>query len=119
MSEPLHNDRFPRASKCDRNWVVKHQMGPNALWLMEWLCRDPPPQINGSRPSWDAARHFGTGRLAPHSAMRFYRIPSNRSFIFGRIHSIGRLSVASTASGESPAFTRYLAILLLECCAAM
>ena len=40
MSDPLYNDRFPRASKYDRNWVVKHQMGPNALWLMEWLCGD-------------------------------------------------------------------------------
>lgn len=40
MSDLLHHGRFSRASKYDRNWVFKHQMGPNALWLMEWLCRD-------------------------------------------------------------------------------
>ena len=38
MTNPLHNDRFPLASKYDRDWIFKHQMGPNALWLMEWLC---------------------------------------------------------------------------------
>ena len=40
MSNPLLNDRFPRASKYDRTWIFRHQMGPNALWLMEWLCSD-------------------------------------------------------------------------------
>lgn len=36
----LRNDRFPLASKYDPQWVIENQMGPNALWLMEWLCRD-------------------------------------------------------------------------------
>ncbi|MCS5638560.1 MAG: class I SAM-dependent methyltransferase, partial [Myxococcota bacterium] len=40
MIDRLQNDRFPRSSKYDPNWVFKHQMGPNALWLMEWLCGD-------------------------------------------------------------------------------
>ncbi len=40
MGEPLRNDRFPRASKYDRDWIFELQMGPNALWLMEWLCGD-------------------------------------------------------------------------------
>jgi hypothetical protein len=30
VTNPLQNDRFPRASKYDRNWVFRHQMGPNA-----------------------------------------------------------------------------------------
>ena len=42
MSEPLQNDRFPLSSKYDRDWIFRHQMGPNALWLMEWLCREIP-----------------------------------------------------------------------------
>jgi SAM-dependent methyltransferase len=36
----LRNDRFPLASHYDRDWIFEHQMGPNSLWLMEWLCRD-------------------------------------------------------------------------------
>ncbi len=40
MGEPLRNDRFPRSSKYDRDWIFKHQMGPCSLWLMEWLCAD-------------------------------------------------------------------------------
>lgn len=40
MAEPLPNDRFPLSSKYDRDWLLRNQMGPNALWLMEWLCAD-------------------------------------------------------------------------------
>lgn len=29
--------RFPRASKYDLQWIMDNQMGPNALWLAEWL----------------------------------------------------------------------------------
>ena len=36
----LRNSRFPKSSKYDPDWVIKHQMGPNALWLMEWLCEE-------------------------------------------------------------------------------
>jgi len=30
--------RFPLSSKYDPQWIVENQMGPNALWLTEWLC---------------------------------------------------------------------------------
>jgi hypothetical protein len=29
---------FPRSNTYDPDWVMQNQMGPNALWLMEWLC---------------------------------------------------------------------------------
>ncbi len=31
-------DRFPRASAYDIQWILHHSMGPNPLWLTEWLC---------------------------------------------------------------------------------
>jgi cyclopropane fatty-acyl-phospholipid synthase-like methyltransferase len=34
----LHVDQFPRSSKYDLDWVLKNEMGPNVLWLTEWLC---------------------------------------------------------------------------------
>ena len=40
LAEMLKNERFPLSSKYDSEWVVENQMGPNALWLTEWLCRD-------------------------------------------------------------------------------
>ena len=40
LAKLLHNDAFPLSAKYDPNWVVENQMGPNALWLTEWLCRD-------------------------------------------------------------------------------
>ncbi len=40
MSGLLQNDRFPRSSKYERDWIFELQMGPNSLWLMEWLCGD-------------------------------------------------------------------------------
>jgi SAM-dependent methyltransferase len=36
----LHRPEFPRSNGYDPDWVMSHQMGPNALWLLEWLCRD-------------------------------------------------------------------------------
>lgn len=34
----LDNPRFARASRYPARWVAQNQMGPNALWLTEWLC---------------------------------------------------------------------------------
>ena len=31
-------ERFPRSAKYDPNWIQRNQMGPNPLWLAEWLC---------------------------------------------------------------------------------
>jgi cyclopropane fatty-acyl-phospholipid synthase-like methyltransferase len=30
---------YPHSSRYPAEWVYKNQMGPNALWLMEWLCQ--------------------------------------------------------------------------------
>ena len=38
LKEMLAIDRFPRSSKYDPRWVLENEMGPNALWLTEWLC---------------------------------------------------------------------------------
>jgi SAM-dependent methyltransferase len=38
LKEMLRNDRYPRSAKYDPDWVVKGWMGPNVLWLTEWLC---------------------------------------------------------------------------------
>jgi ubiquinone/menaquinone biosynthesis C-methylase UbiE len=37
MKELLKNDKFPRSAKYDPEWVLKGWMGPNVLWLAEWL----------------------------------------------------------------------------------
>jgi cyclopropane fatty-acyl-phospholipid synthase-like methyltransferase len=33
----MYNKRFPRSNKYDPEFVAENQMGPNSLWLMEWL----------------------------------------------------------------------------------
>ena len=38
MKELLKNDKFPRSAKYDPEWVLKGWMGPNVVWLTEWLC---------------------------------------------------------------------------------
>ena len=35
----LREAQFPRASGYDAAWVLQNQMGPNALWLTEWLAQ--------------------------------------------------------------------------------
>jgi SAM-dependent methyltransferase len=37
MKELLKNDKYPRSAKYDPEWVLKGWMGPNVLWLTEWL----------------------------------------------------------------------------------
>ena len=34
----LHRLRFPRSAGYDPQWMIENWMGPNALWLLEWLC---------------------------------------------------------------------------------
>ena len=36
--ELLSLDRFPRSSRYDPVWVIENEMGPNVLWLAEFLC---------------------------------------------------------------------------------
>ena len=33
----FYNERFPRSNQYDPKWVAENQMGPNVLWLAEWL----------------------------------------------------------------------------------
>jgi SAM-dependent methyltransferase len=40
FTEMLRVERFPLSAKYDPAWVLENQMGPNALWLMEWLCQE-------------------------------------------------------------------------------
>lgn len=38
----LNKDEFPRSCSYDHVWQLNNQMGPNALWLAEWLCSALP-----------------------------------------------------------------------------
>lgn len=35
----LDKPEFPRSNAYDPDWVMDNQMGPNALWLVEWLTK--------------------------------------------------------------------------------
>ncbi len=38
MAEMVRNERFPKSAAYDTRWMLENQMGPNAVWLTEWLC---------------------------------------------------------------------------------
>jgi ubiquinone/menaquinone biosynthesis C-methylase UbiE len=38
VDELLKKDEFRRSGHYDNEWIMDNQMGPNALWLAEWLC---------------------------------------------------------------------------------
>ena len=38
LNSRLAQERFPRSSSYDARWVIDNVMGPQPLWLMEWLC---------------------------------------------------------------------------------
>ena len=37
LKEMLTLEQFPLSAKYDPQWVLENEMGPSALWLMEWL----------------------------------------------------------------------------------
>ena len=37
LPDDLTHDRWIRSNGYDPEWVIENQMGPNALWLLEWL----------------------------------------------------------------------------------
>jgi cyclopropane fatty-acyl-phospholipid synthase-like methyltransferase len=42
LKQLLDKPEFPRSSRYDAAWVLDNQMGPNALWLTEWLAEALP-----------------------------------------------------------------------------
>ncbi|MDZ7665662.1 MAG: hypothetical protein U5K27_10110 [Desulfotignum sp.] len=42
MDQLLIRKEFPRSSRYDMDWMLDNQMGPNAVWLAEWLCEALP-----------------------------------------------------------------------------
>lgn len=48
LAERLTLARCPRSSAYDARWTVENQMGPHALWLLEWLA--PALQLDSLRP---------------------------------------------------------------------
>ncbi|MFJ5779394.1 SAM-dependent methyltransferase [Streptomyces sp. NPDC093094] len=51
--------RCPRSARYDARWAVENQMGPNALWLLEWLA---PALGLDSLPSGARVLDLGCGR---------------------------------------------------------
>ncbi len=39
ISHLLRREALPRSSHYDPGWILENQMGPNALWLTEWLAQ--------------------------------------------------------------------------------
>lgn len=40
LTDLIRPDRYPRSSRYDPEWLVRLDMGPNPLWLLEDLARD-------------------------------------------------------------------------------
>ncbi|MBC2902942.1 SAM-dependent methyltransferase [Streptomyces cupreus] len=48
LTKRLTHARYPRSNNYDVSWVIENQMGPNALWLLEWLA--PALGLDALRP---------------------------------------------------------------------
>jgi cyclopropane fatty-acyl-phospholipid synthase-like methyltransferase len=42
IEQLLRKPEFPRSGRYDIDWMLENQMGPNALWLVEWLTEALP-----------------------------------------------------------------------------
>lgn len=51
LVQMLHRPEFPRSSAFAPCWILENQMGPNPLWLTEWLCQalELPPGTHSRR----------------------------------------------------------------------
>ncbi len=48
LTKRLSNARYPRSNGYDVRWTIENQMGPHALWLLEWLA--PALGLDALRP---------------------------------------------------------------------
>lgn len=48
LTDRVNHPDYPRSSQYDARWAVENQMGPNALWLLEWLA--PALGLDALRP---------------------------------------------------------------------
>ncbi|MEU0969748.1 methyltransferase domain-containing protein [Streptomyces sp. NPDC005917] len=48
LTDRLTHPRYPLSNAYDPRWVVENQMGPHALWLLEWLA--PALGLDALRP---------------------------------------------------------------------
>ena len=48
LTDRVTHPRYPLSSQYDARWTVDNQMGPNALWLLEWLA--PALGLDALRP---------------------------------------------------------------------
>lgn len=39
LTDRVSHPGYPRSNGYDARWTVENQMGPHALWLLEWLAR--------------------------------------------------------------------------------
>jgi cyclopropane fatty-acyl-phospholipid synthase-like methyltransferase len=54
----LERARFPRSAGYAPEWIIENWMGPNAIWLMEWLCSSLAP------PAGARVLDLGCGKAA-------------------------------------------------------
>lgn len=59
LTDRLTHPRYPRSSRYDVRWTIENQMGPNALWLLEWLA---PAVGLESLPPGSRVLDLGCGR---------------------------------------------------------
>ncbi|WP_329337008.1 methyltransferase domain-containing protein [Streptomyces sp. NBC_01352] len=48
LTKRLTHARYPRSNSYDVRWTIENQMGPHALWLLEWLA--PALGLDALRP---------------------------------------------------------------------
>jgi len=59
LTSRLAHPRRPRSSRYDARWTIENQMGPHALWLLEWLA---PALGLDTLPSGARVLDLGCGR---------------------------------------------------------
>lgn len=59
MEQLLTKKQFPRSGRYETDWMLDNQMGPNAVWLTEWLCEALPLEPGMRVLDLDQGRYIG------------------------------------------------------------
>ena len=70
LQNPVAHPRFPKSSVYNPKWVFENNMGPNPLWLMEWLTEEIPPASSSRVLDMGCGRGLTSVFLAEQYAAR-------------------------------------------------
>ena len=97
----LRKPEFPRSQRYEPAFLLDNQMGPNALWLLEWLCQALPLEAGMRVLDLGCGRAMTSVFLARERGVRVWAADGTSEPVVLRGHDGALTGVAWTPDGRS------------------